>query len=207
MYQKVGGDPYMTKFVIRWFAIFLAVCGVLMLIFSFLNLYALDIIDSASHIVFVLLLLTTIINLIRAIRYTSIKSEKWPRFRFVLAMTIMLTFFFAGLLPNLLSMIINVKARTEVKAWLNQIDENAATVIIAGATIDNPEMFITDLKGVRLLLRSRARIYDQVPVEIIDGDKKLTLAISQDSGHRNRYWVYYPRYRTTTTKSIGGFFR
>jgi len=197
----------MKQFVICWFVIFLAVCGVLTVVFSFLNLYVLDIIDSASHIVFVLLLLTTIVNLIRTIRYRLIKSEKWPRFRFVLAMTIMLFFFFAGLQLIILGTIIDSKARTEVKARLAEMDENTATVMIDGITIDNPETFIASLKDLRFMSHHRTRKLDRETIEIIDGDKRLALAMSQDSGHRNRYWVYYPRYSTTTTKSIGGFFR
>lgn len=107
-----------------------------------------------------------------------------------------------SLIPQ--SIVLNMKARDEIKSIVNRIDINQATVKIEGTVAEHKDNIIKGIKSLQASSLKPSRRF-VLQCDILYEGGSLRLLISPSSYEPDFYWVYYPKYSSLRNNAIGGF--
>jgi hypothetical protein len=112
--------------------------------------------------------------------------------------------FFIFLMPTvfLLEDIADSSKRNIVKNFLISVTSDVE-VRIDGARIACPMSVINELIKVRHLPAHHSHPTREIPIEIIDDDRHLSLKVARDSGVEREYWVFYSFAGSSSRNHIG----
>lgn len=112
--------------------------------------------------------------------------------------------FFIFLLPTvfLLEDIAYSSKRKTVKNFLISVTSDLE-VRIDGARIADPMPIINELIKVRHLPAHHSHPTREIPIEIRDGEKHLSLKVARASDNEREYWVFYPYGGSLSENHIG----
>jgi hypothetical protein len=77
------------------------------------------------------------------------------------------------------------------------------TVTVDGRLSAHPQDIQTALKKLQWLPDHHSNPTKRIEVEILSADHRLDLILARDSGDPQEYWVFYPKYRITSSNEIG----
>jgi hypothetical protein len=112
--------------------------------------------------------------------------------------------FFIFLMPTMLLLddIADSSKRNIVKNFLISVTSDVE-VRIDGARIADPMPVINELMKVRHLPAHHSHPTREIPIEIVDDDRHLSLKVARDSGVEREYWVFYPYGGSFSENHIG----
>lgn len=196
----------MKKLLIKYIimAVILSLSSVLL--FMQFDLPVLDIISSMLFISCVILLFLSLFQIIYGtIKYYKSKSTA-PSKRAGHILIIYITLFFSfGFLEITSGAIINKKVRAHIRDVLNQMDINDVAIKINGIETKKREILFKCLQKLQYMDNKGGRKH-RVQCEISDGRDKMLLVLSQSAIFDNAYVVFYPKYRSTRSNVVGGFY-
>jgi hypothetical protein len=180
----------------------IGVCFVLSpLIYMLMSIPVLSTVSMVYALCMLATLIVSISNLVRwKLRY---KSTAMPSRRMIALH--FLIFLFFGFSVGMQALIINKKARDEVRRFLDSLDIDRFSIQIDGIEIIEKEKIIEGLRNVQGSTVKPSRIYD-VKCEIIGKEEKLELILCRANIEENFFWILYPKYYFTTRNEIGGFY-
>ncbi len=176
----------------------------MIMLYPFLGLYILN------KIVFVFVgvsMIFVLISIVLMISYTILAANKYGKLgAYKMVCKKFAVFIVCWILQmNVADVIMNYKARSEIRSELKRMDANLVTIKIDGNEIENGKEVFAALQGLEQVFRSRSRVINEVECEIVYNGKILHLLIGQQDVDRSQYWVYYPKHGMTGSNAIGGF--
>jgi hypothetical protein len=99
----------------------------------------------------------------------------------------------------LVSGIVCRRGRSEVREFLN----GANQVAINGKLISDPRSTLEALRSLGELPAHHSHDTKIIRVIVRGKTGQIILNLGRDSDNPREYWVFYPRYRTTTSNDIG----
>jgi hypothetical protein len=92
--------------------------------------------------------------------------------------------------------------KSEVTRFVRNIS-SGATVMVNGQTVRNPENVISEMAKLTKSDAHHSHPTIRIRVDLIDGNRRLTLELGRDSELPTEYWVFCPDYRFTKMNEIG----
>ena len=106
------------------------------------------------------------------------------------------------LLGIILIGIVQVNERERVLDWLHNAGTDV-TVAINGTLAPNPQQIVNELKLIHPIPTNHSHPTTTYQVQLQAKASSLTLYVAQDSSDPEEFWVFSPRYRTTSNNEIG----
>jgi len=94
-------------------------------------------------------------------------------------------------------------AREEVKTFLHGVSPNVR-VYIDNQQAENTNQIINELSKIKRYQYHSSHSTNEIPIEIVNGDKTLKIVLGRDSRYPQWYFVYYLKYSSTSTNEVGG---
>ena len=91
-------------------------------------------------------------------------------------------------------------ARREVQTYLNNLQ--GADVSVNGKAIAEPVEVLSVLRSMSWRMPHHTHPEMRLRIEVRSNRGLLTLDLGRDSGRKNEYWVFYPRYYITNIDEI-----
>jgi hypothetical protein len=112
--------------------------------------------------------------------------------------------FFIFLMPTMLLLddVAYSSKRKTVKNFLISVTSDVE-VRIDGARIADPMLIIDELLKTRHLPAHHSHPVREIPIEIKDGDRRLSLKVARASDDEHEYWVFYPYGGSFSRNHIG----
>lgn len=98
--------------------------------------------------------------------------------------------------------LMELSVRDKVKDYLNKVSTDA-TVIVNEQSFRYPNKVISELKKVAPMAGHGSHATKRVVIEVVSGNETLILELGRDSSNDQEYWVFYPKYRYTSSNEFG----
>jgi hypothetical protein len=93
-------------------------------------------------------------------------------------------------------------SRSEALTFIRDLSESYKVSVNRGP-VQDPEPIIAALKQISPEVAHHSHPLKEIEVDIQTEKSELTLVLRRDSDFPREYWVYYPKYKVTSSNEIG----
>jgi hypothetical protein len=112
--------------------------------------------------------------------------------------------FFVGpiMIMGVIGEIMATRSRVEILNFFRGLSGNHQ-VYVNSQPVRDPDRIINALQQVASQPAHHSHPTKRIRIEIESEERKLILKLGRDSGYRQEYWVFYPKYHATSDNEIG----